>query len=418
MPINGTNANDNLLGTALADVINAGNGNDIVAAGDGDDTVDAGNGNDTVDGGIGDDVVSGGNGNDTLLGGEGSDTLSGGNGEDQLNGGEGDDTLSGGNGNDVMNGGAGNDHLFGGTGNDVAVYVASENVGSTDVYEGGTGQDTLRLELTTAQWAQSDIRGGILDFLDRIEHGNTSPFHFAGMDLTAGSFEKLELIVDGVAVDPHAPVEPTLPDSADLDVLVIHADGVGGWLQGLQNQGFHAVDTFDSRGGTPTLDFLDDYDAILNFTNFIPSDGGALGNVLKDYVDQGGGLVLSTYGFSSPWDVSGGIMTDGYSPFENVLNNGDVSGNIVSTNPSDIVFDGVDLSQVNGQFSHNGNYSHPQLDAGAELLATDGNGENMIARNATGSVIAMNVWPGAEDASEAQLWHLFSNALADVSDAA
>lgn len=274
MLINGTSGND---------LINSGNGDDLIDAGSGNDTVNAGNGDDTVDGGIGNDTLNGGNGLDTLFGGEGNDLLDGGNGNDALYGGIGNDTLYGGVGNDTMNGGSGNDHLYGGNGDDVAVYVASENVGSTDIYEGGSGQDTLRLELTGAEWAQGNIKSSIVNYFNKIEGGDYSQFHFNGIDLTAKSFEHLELVVDGVVVDP---TEKALPDTSNLDVLVIHADSEGGWLQGLQNQGFHSVDVFASANGTPTLDLLDNYDAVLNYTNVIPADGNALGNVLKDYVDQ------------------------------------------------------------------------------------------------------------------------------------
>lgn len=127
--------------------------------------------------------------------------------------------------------------------------------------------------------------------------------------------------------------------------------------------------------------------------------------------------MLATYSLSAQWAVGGGIMTDGYSPLEATGNLTDVSGNVVPTDPSDVIFNNVDFSQINGNIFHNSNFAHAQLDAGAELLATDGAGENIIARNADGSVIAMNMFPGFEDASEADVWHLFANALADVSDA-
>lgn len=233
MAINGTNLNDILFGTLAADVINGLNGDDLILASDGDDVANGGNGNDTVDGGNGNDVLSGGNGNDLLIGGqgndsldggngvdtldggEGNDLLSGGNGNDWLSGGDGNDTLSGGNGDDTLDGGAGSDTVSGGTGNDVATYNLSQNTGSTDIYDGGVGQDTLRLELTGAEWAQGDIRSSIVDYFAAIQGGDYSPFHFNGFDLTAGSFESLELIVDGVITDPNAP--PPGFDGATVD---------------------------------------------------------------------------------------------------------------------------------------------------------------------------------------------------------
>ena len=47
-------------------------------------------------------------------------------------------------------------------------------------------------------------------------------------------------------------------------------------------------------------------------------------------------------------------------------------------------------------------------DKGAELLATDGAGVNMIARNAAGNVIAANLFPGFEESSDTGFWTLFA----------
>jgi hypothetical protein len=80
--INGTNQNDTLLGTRIADSINGSNGNDSLYGLGGDDQLDGSNGNDTLRGGIGNDKLLGGNGNDRLYAGKGRDTLTGGNGDD------------------------------------------------------------------------------------------------------------------------------------------------------------------------------------------------------------------------------------------------------------------------------------------------------------------------------------------------
>lgn len=103
-------------------------------------------GNDTIVGGLGDDVLKGDIGNDTLYGDEQS--ASGGSfaGHDALDGGEGNDTLYGGKGNDNLNGGDGADSLNGGDGSD---YLQDGSV-EADVFEGGTGDDTI---------ISADIRG-------------------------------------------------------------------------------------------------------------------------------------------------------------------------------------------------------------------------------------------------------------------
>ena len=65
--INGTAANNTLIGTILADIINGRAGNDILNGGGGNDTLNGGAGNDTMDGGAGNDRLVGGTGNDTYI---------------------------------------------------------------------------------------------------------------------------------------------------------------------------------------------------------------------------------------------------------------------------------------------------------------------------------------------------------------
>ena len=74
-PINGTNAADTLVGTALNDVINGLAGNDTITGLDGDDTLSGGIGNDNMNGGVGNDVLIGDAGADSMIGGVGSDTF-------------------------------------------------------------------------------------------------------------------------------------------------------------------------------------------------------------------------------------------------------------------------------------------------------------------------------------------------------
>jgi len=208
-----------------------------------------------------------------------------------------------------------------------------------------------------------------------------------------------------------------LPSPSSLDVLVLYADsGIGGWLAGLQGQGFHSVDTMSLLSTTPSLANLTPYDSVLVFTNFSPSNPSALGNTLADYVDGGGGVVLATYAMSQPWAVSGRIVTDGYSPLEVTSNLTTPTGNIVPTDPSNAVFDNIDFSQINQQFFRNGNYANAPVDVGAHVLATDGAGHNMMAINGNESVVAINMFPAFESSTEQEIWHLYANSLSTVTD--
>jgi hypothetical protein len=168
-------------------------------------TIPGTNGNDTLTGTGEDDVINGGNGADTLDGAEGDDTLSGGNGTDTLAGGEGDDTLSGGNGDDVLDGGDGDDDVNGDRGDDVLIYVASENIDSTDFYDGAQGQDTLRLVLTESLWASAAVQAEIAAYQSFLaSHASGSVFQFTSFDLQAVNFEHLsiEIVPDPVNYEP------------------------------------------------------------------------------------------------------------------------------------------------------------------------------------------------------------------------
>jgi len=91
----------------------------------------------------------------------GNDNLNGGSGADIIDGGDGNDRISGGSGNDIVDGGRGNDVVNRDSGNDTLIYNLSENLnGSKDVYTGGSGIDTVLLELTQAQWTETAARSG------------------------------------------------------------------------------------------------------------------------------------------------------------------------------------------------------------------------------------------------------------------
>ena len=299
-----TAGDDVIAGGAGADVLSGGAGNDTLSGGAGNDKLYGGSGNDTLDGGTGDDVLEGGSGNDTLLGGAGKDRLYGGTGDDVLDGGEGDDKLNGGSGNDTLLGGAGNDWLDGGTGNDLLlggagddllqgrrgddvldggagsdsvygnsgndllVYNVAQNAGAADRYDGGSGCDTLRLELTRAEWMRPDVQADVARFLaylektaarnehrdrhddanddyargygqedrdlhgrggdeddydksrgesdhdDKNDHGDA--FKFTAFNLTVEDIEKLQVTVDGVRLDPRDEAVDARDDAAGV----------------------------------------------------------------------------------------------------------------------------------------------------------------------------------------------------------
>ena len=85
---------------------------------------------------------------------------------------------------------------------------------------------------------------------------------------------------------------------------------------------FSAVDIVSSVSQTPTLATLQSYEAVLAFSNINFADEVALGNVMADYVDGGGGVVVSAFANTSS-DVrrrlGGRWITGGYEVIETGL---------------------------------------------------------------------------------------------------
>ena len=187
-------------------------------------------------------VVEGGDGDDTIVGGGQADRLDGGAGDDHVSGGGGVDTVRGGRGDDVVDGGAGSDDVRGGRGDDLAIWRGAENAGSRDFYSGGHGNDTLRLDLTAAQYASQAVQAEIAAyraFLADGPHpgghhhhhhdnhdGHAGTFTFATLGLTVRSFEALEVLVDGAPPVTNRPPTATA-DSNAADAVVEAGAGAG-----------------------------------------------------------------------------------------------------------------------------------------------------------------------------------------------
>ncbi len=177
--IEGSEANDSLVGDIGDDLISGLDGSDTLDGRAGDDTLIGGAGNDILDGGFDDDSVMGGDGNDVVLGYTGDDTLQGGRGHDLVLGEEGNDLIQLGWGNDqnwlddessaeaFSQGQLGDDSVYGGAGND-SIWDYS----GTNLLDGGDGNDMIsasddQLEgWQTAGHSSDIVKGGAGD--DRL----------------------------------------------------------------------------------------------------------------------------------------------------------------------------------------------------------------------------------------------------------
>jgi hypothetical protein len=81
---------------------------------------------------------------------------------------------------------------------------------------------------------------------------------------------------------------------------------------------FTQVDRISAYDNTPTLEQLDGYDAVLVYSDFGFQNNVAMGDVLADYVDGGGRVVVGALSFwtsDHTLGMGGRLSTGGYLPF-------------------------------------------------------------------------------------------------------
>ncbi|MGE0054484.1 MAG: cadherin-like domain-containing protein [Hyphomicrobium sp.] len=198
--INGTSGQDVIVGTAANDEIHGGDGNDRINGGAGDDIIYGDAGNDTLTGDAG---------NDTLYGGDGNDGFFGGGGNDTIYGGAGDDTMYGDGGNDVFYGGEGKNTYYGGTGDDT--FHVTPGTGF-NIVAGGSGNDSLALELSSAQLTRAiladlaTLQQWVIDkaaaagsLANQTSQTTGDVLTLNALQLSINAVESVNLYVDGIA---------------------------------------------------------------------------------------------------------------------------------------------------------------------------------------------------------------------------
>lgn len=250
--------------------------------------------------------------------------------------------------------------------------------------------------------------------------GTTTPtgtFTFAGVPTAPG-----DIIVSASAViggrtlrgrsAPTPPVAAGTTNVGDIRLSagrigLIHCDSTGAIRNSMIATGQVAAEDLtdiDGCGAPPTLTSLSDFGAVLVWSNFAFSQPDALGNVLADFADQGGGVVIATYAFSSSWRIGGRIAASPYSPFVVGGASASPSGrlDLANSNTAHPILQGV----AAGNYFVNSNYTNPALTQGATLLAVDTAGNRVISVNSTNRVVGISIFPGFGD-----MGRLFANAL-------
>jgi hypothetical protein len=103
--------------------------------------------------------------------------------------------------------------------------------------------------------------------------------------------------------------------TGDIDPIVAGVEAeLGNFALGIDVYDFGPL----GEGTPPTLDYLMNYDVVVVGTNWGPIDSAGMGDVLADYLDEGGGVVelVATFYTSPTFAITGRWRDDEYSTFQ------------------------------------------------------------------------------------------------------
>ena len=168
---------------------------------------------------------------------------------------------------------------------------------------------------------------------------------------------------------------------------------------------FSQVDIISLWEEIPSLALLKQYNAVLIYSNASTYDNPAeWGDVLADYADYGGGVVLAAFTFNAPGGtlgIDGRISTGGYLPFTQISSS---SGNyltLVADQSSNPILNGVNT--FNG--GENSYFCNVELASNAILIAHWSNDIPLVATKqlTAGRIVGLNFFPPSSD-TRSDLW--------------
>ncbi|OLS28918.1 MAG: hypothetical protein HeimC2_03560 [Candidatus Heimdallarchaeota archaeon LC_2] len=170
--------------------------------------------------------------------------------------------------------------------------------------------------------------------------------------------------------------------NALTEILVVHADSVTSLDFAFAGLVDYSAVYLDAQSATPALTDLSSYPLVILMNNWNYYNSTAMGNVVADYIDQGGKVLLLAHSFSSGYSILGRFNSSGYSP---------VWGSVSNINRT---YDGLSNHAImNGINSFNPGYAQTvSLTSGAKLVASYTDGQPMVAEK--GSVVALNAYVG------------------------
>src|SRR5665213_1688397 len=235
---------------------------------------------------------------------------------------------------------------------------------------------------------------------------------FDGINLGAIGWTNLSFVVKATNSSTVLKIgyrdDPTHLDVDDISVVPAHnvvavygAPGTPSWNNDVTNKIagtglFSRTDGYIvgfSTNPIPTLAQLQEYDSVLVYSDATFNDHVALGNVLADYLDAGGGVVVASFALTTDtYGLAGRIVTGGYMPltFGGIISGTNFS--LVPDQPSHPILNGVNSFNGGPASYHNGPIT---TNPGATLVAHWGDNQPLVATSqlTVGRVVALNFYP-------------------------
>jgi hypothetical protein len=220
---------------------------------------------------------------------------------------------------------------------------------------------------------------GLVLFAAGCEDGAVGPPGPAG---TSGSPHAIKVLIAGAGSD------------TDMREMVIIAYRDHFFPLGSQ------IDWINLRSSTPPVSTFLAYDVVYTFSLNLYADPVLAGDRLADYVDAGGKVVITQFAYSianipgaDKGPLKGRIMTTGYSPLTAGMPNGNLAEKKIDVSSLDFplhpIFNFVHDDIID--FFAQGDFGDPGLDPTATLLAKDITGDNVVAINAAGNVMGLDM---------------------------
>ncbi len=154
------------------------------------------------------------------------------------------------------------------------------------------------------------------------------------------------------------------------------------------------INTTTAGGGTPTLAQLQAFDSVIVWTNSTPASNVALGDVLADYVDAGGGVVVAVFA-NSTTTAGRNIAGRWQNAYEVIMDQGGNSSGAGGTLgtvhvPSHPIMNGV-TAFTGGSVGSRPNST--ALAAGATLIAEWNNGKVLVAVGSNPQRVDLGFFP-------------------------